>query len=381
MSNPGYYKSNSLKELNKQFNYVSIINSNNRIQLRFNYLGERKYISVGLSYNSPNLALAKVKAAQLDLDLLHKNVDTTWDKYKCIKNLRIVKELPKRSLLEVWEKYSTYKESQITITTLNTTYRTAKNHIIKSNIKSPYEGRAFKNYLCKACSPNAAKKNLSQVTDCIVWAVKNGLVTENTFEGLAQEIKVPKQDDEANIDPYNSDEIEAIFAAFKEDQYYSYYENYFRFCYLTGCRPSEAVGLKQKYVEIPKFVFFKETYTNGNWKQKPKNGKSRKFPMNQQLLELFNDVDLTGSSENLVFPSIRSGSPIKKESLRKAWIKVQEKAGVRYRYPYQLRHTFATKQIEANVPPNHVAKLIGDRLETVIMYYVGRTSAIQVAPM
>lgn len=46
-----------------------------------------------------------------------------------------------------------------------------------------------------------------------------------------------------------------------------------------------------------------------------------------------------------------------------------KRAGVRYRRPYNCRHTFATTAIMAGVNPAWVAKQMGDRLETVMRHY------------
>ncbi|MGK7894922.1 MAG: tyrosine-type recombinase/integrase [Xenococcus sp. (in: cyanobacteria)] len=368
-----------LKSINKQFDRVSILVSNNRLQLRFNYNKKRNYVSLGLKLSKRNLNLAIAKAALLDNDIVNRTVDETKEKYQYKTPLEVVDPKPKLSFVDVWERYEEYKSYSVTKTTLTTTYRAYGNHVRKSGVKSPLDAIAFQNYLVANTSVITTKRVLIQVNACIRWAVSQGLVEVNNFDGLARQIKAPVQDHERNIDPYTKEELDRIFEVLKISRYYSYYYPYFRFCSLTGVRPSEAKGLKLKYLDLPETFLIKEVFTNGSWKECPKNGKSRRFPINDQLLEVFDLVDLDRDPDELVFPSRITDKPLWDHVLIKVWRKVQEQAGVKYRYPYQLRHTFATMQIEANVPPNHVAKLIGDRLETVLRYYVGHTSTIQVA--
>ena len=193
---------------------------------------------------------------------------------------------------------------------------------------------------------------------------------------LAQDIRVKSTGDE-KIDPYSKDEIALIFAVLERDETYSHYYHFFRFCYLTGCRPSEAIGLKWEYVEMGKTILIKETFTNGVWKDCPKNGKARRIPINSQLNELLESVKLT-EYNNLVFPAIVSKGVMKPKVLNKAWRAIQSKANVRYRTQYQLRHTCATNLIEAGVPPNHVSKVLGSLTSTILRYYVGQISTIHI---
>ncbi|MCU0537837.1 MAG: DUF3596 domain-containing protein [Hydrococcus sp. Prado102] len=65
---------------------VKIIVSNDRLQLRWWYKGERKYLSLGLTATPANYKLTDLKARQIELELLTGKVR------------RVFKCLPKRSL-------------------------------------------------------------------------------------------------------------------------------------------------------------------------------------------------------------------------------------------------------------------------------------------
>ncbi|WP_292860819.1 DUF3596 domain-containing protein [Nostoc sp. LPT] len=61
---------------------VSIINSNDRLQLRFRYRGKRYYISTGLADTLNNRKLAQLKASEIEKDILCERLDLTLEKYQ-----------------------------------------------------------------------------------------------------------------------------------------------------------------------------------------------------------------------------------------------------------------------------------------------------------
>lgn len=48
--------------------------------------------------------------------------------------------------------------------------------------------------------------------------------------------------------PFSFEEIGAIVQAFRTDRYYNYYTDYVQFLFGTGCRTSEAIGLRWKHL-------------------------------------------------------------------------------------------------------------------------------------
>ena len=100
---------------------VSIIDSNNRLQLRFRYGGKRYYLSLGLPDTKINRKAAEAKKNQIELDIASGNFDPTLNKYKPQSVLSTAepeitpKVTPK--ILELWEGYINYKSSSLKETT------------------------------------------------------------------------------------------------------------------------------------------------------------------------------------------------------------------------------------------------------------------------
>ncbi|MFM7428055.1 MAG: Arm DNA-binding domain-containing protein [Elainella sp.] len=93
---------------------VQIKSSNNRLQLVFNFVGKRQYLSTGFADTPANRKLAEMKARQIELDILSGNFDSTLAKYKPQSALDAVAPItpvvtPKPTLEELWKSYTDFK--------------------------------------------------------------------------------------------------------------------------------------------------------------------------------------------------------------------------------------------------------------------------------
>ncbi len=77
-----------------------VLNSHNRLQLRFRFGGKRHYISLGLADSLVNRRFAELKAAEIEQDILKEKFDTTLEKYKS------ASEREKNNLLKACCKWS-----------------------------------------------------------------------------------------------------------------------------------------------------------------------------------------------------------------------------------------------------------------------------------
>lgn len=60
------------------------------------------------------------------------------------------------------------------------------------------------------------------------------------------------------------------------------------------------------------------------------------------------------------------------QQIRDLWVRILKLAGVRYRYPYQTRHTYASMMLSAGEHPMWVAKQMGHADWTMIAKVYGR---------
>lgn len=334
-----------------------------------------------------NRGAAQLKAALIEEDIYQERFDQTLAKYKPPRALSLVDDSPPSSpqvsLTQLWESYSTYKKPQVSQSTFAKDFKKTANHIKGLPTDDLSNAVAIRDYIVDNLSPNAAKRLLVQLNACCNWAISSRLIEFNSFKGMARDIKLGKVND-ADINPFTASEKEAIIKAFEQHKNYNYYTAFVKFLFATGCRPSEAVALQWGDIDLNKnFLTFQRSYTISEdglkMKQGLKTQKKRKFPFNEghSLKLLLESIKPENPQpEKLVFPS-PTGKVIDFHNFNvRAWNKILEGLpDIKYRKPYQTRHTFITLAInEATV--STVARLVGNSPEMIFRHYVGNTTDI-----
>lgn len=115
----------------------------------------------------------------------------------------------------------------------------------------------------------------------------------------------------------------------------------------TGMRRGEILGLKWEQVDMGQRVI---TILN------PKEGKTRKIPINDTLWETLEQLKKKATTE-FVFVCVRTGKPAQKFTT--AWLNALRRSGIpRCRF-HDLRHTFATYLVATGVDIITVQQLLG----------------------
>ena len=114
----------------------------------------------------------------------------------------------------------------------------------------------------------------------------------------------------------------------------------------TGMRISEILSLRWGNVNFPRRFLFIE---------RSKNGRSRKVPMNSDVLRTL--AGLRRNGEEFVFAKERSSGPLR--SVRTAFLNALEKAKLSNVRFHDLRHTFATNLVMNGVDLVTVKEILG----------------------
>lgn len=366
---------------------VSILSSNGRLQLRFSFGGKRHYLSTGLPDTVANRKLAELKASEIEKDILFERFDPTLEKYKPTSSLSTVTPVtpiqkPKPQLDELWEKYSEFKKPQVSPSTYAKDFAKHRSHISKFPSKSLEDASLIRDHLLATLSPDAAKRCLTQLKACCTWATEEGLIDTNPF--ILMKIKAPKglgEDDDVN--PFTKEERDRIIAAFSSDRYYSYYTNYVRFLFFTGCRPSEAVALKWKSIE-GNVIKFKESVVVSEdglvLKEGLKTQRKRDFPISPAVQAILEDAKPeTVDLEDFIFKSPKGKFIDHHNFSNRAWKSVLKKCEIPYRKSYQTRHTFISLCVEANVNSTAIGRWTGTSVKMIDNHY-GATNFTNLRP-
>jgi len=196
------------------------------------------------------------------------------------------------------------------------------------------------------------------------------------------------------IEPFTAVERDLIIAAFKTNRFchpftsknhlHSNYAAYVQFLFYTGCRPSEAIGLQWKNIDLDKrIVLFKEAVVQSPGGRIRKEGLKtqsfRRFKINGQLHQILEDtIPLNFNTNSLVFPAPEGGFIVQDNFRKRVWRKVLEGLGLQYRVPYQTRHTFITLCLDKGIDAKDIAQWVGNSPEIIYKHYAGSRHNLQV---
>lgn len=363
------------------------------------YEGKQKYLTLGLDDSPGNWKIAEAKVKQIESDIAYERFDRTLNKYRPEHARLVVPTTVTPEILnlsQLWEKYMTYKTPTSSAKTILDSYIPIGKHFTNAP-QSLDEALEIKNYLLEVTTEQMARRCLMHLSAACKWAIANKLLSTNPFDGMYLELAKPKYKlvDQAN--PFTYQERDRIIEAFethnvgKKGISYSYYTNFVKFLFYTGCRPSEAVGLRWKHIndDCSRIAFIEAIVRAGGKplsRETTKTKKNRNFPCTNTLQTLLLSIKPENPQpEALVFPN-REGNPINYNDFsRRAWkrvtklINLHEKNGM-ITTPYNCRDTFITLQALQGNSSDTIARWVGNTAEVIRKHYIYKLALEHLKP-
>jgi integrase len=160
-------------------------------------------------------------------------------------------------------------------------------------------------------------------------------------------------------DPFTLEEVNLLIdCMLKEDPEYA---NYFEFAFFTGLRTSELLAVRWEDIDWNLAVIRVCRAKVENEVKSTKTASVRDVELNSRALAALGrqkKISLLAGKEIFINPN--TGEAIGKDNIVRApWTRALRKSGIRYRNPYQTRHTFATLNLMAGANPMWVSRQMG----------------------
>jgi integrase len=173
-------------------------------------------------------------------------------------------------------------------------------------------------------------------------------------------------------DPFTRDEVEAIIE-YMTERYPDGVANYVEFKFFSGLRPSETTALRWADVDLERDrVHVHRAIVRGLEKNTTKTSTARHVLLNSRArAALLRQRALTQLAGDFVFLDPRYGKPWTEERAfrRSYWAPTLKALGLRYRRPYNTRHSYATMMLMSGMTPAFCASQLGHSVGMLLSTY------------
>ncbi|NIF51446.1 site-specific integrase [Burkholderia sp. Ax-1724] len=366
---------------------VTII-SDSSYEIAFNYKGKRCRERVKATPSPANTQ----KLEKFRQKLLFAIEDGTFNYAQVFPNSKHAAqfaEMPGEVLTveKYFDDWLTRKKVEVKASTYQGYSGIVNNHVIPKFGKfalSELKRAAIRNWLSKFDEKKehmVTNKRLSNIQSCmrsaLTDAVDDELIESNPLADFTYSRAERPDEDEPDddVDPFSPEEQAAVIAKLRDGE-----NNLFQFFFWTGLRTSEAVALNWSDIDLTHGYVRVRRAMTGEAKgiaEFPKTAAGRRDVkllaparaalLAQKVLTYMADAD----GAVFINPTTRERFTGPKQ-IRKVWKTALKRASVRYRRPYQTRHTYASMMLSAGEHPMWVSKQMGHRDWTMIARVYGR---------
>ncbi|HAT1848302.1 TPA: tyrosine-type recombinase/integrase [Legionella pneumophila] len=208
----------------------------------------------------------------------------------------------------------------------------------------------------------------------IEQALNDEYIKSNPLDKIVISKLLSKQTSKSNfkVDPFDKNEVKAILDATHHEQI----RNLFQFAFFTGLRTSELIALEWEDIDLAHGII---NVVRAVVKKQVKGTKTiagrRQVMLLPPAIEALKaQMKYTNDLGKRVFHNPRTNQPWETDHQirRTAWVHTIKRAGIRYRNPYQTRHTYASMMLSGGENIMWVASQMGHVDTEMVMKTYGK---------
>ncbi len=348
---------------------VAIGTRNGMLRLRWTHEGREYSMALHCQNNPVNLQYARGKVAEIERDIALEVFDRTLAKYRPTK---ATDPIARPSTLELWEQFIEYRRSVNTSEeAISSRYRPIAANLRRfgRDIETEPTALEFVSLLRSRQSPRIANQNLSLLRGFGEWSVKERHWETNPFcsiAGLKVKERIPD-------DIFEVEDIHRLIEAASRDKVLLQYRDFIVFLLSSGCRPSEAIGLRWEHVNFRRNeIHICESLSRsveGGRKRNGTKSHTRFIPMSRAIRTMLEGRANGEDLEGLVFTS-PTGKPINDHNFsQRTWKRLCAKAGIPYRPPYNSRHSVTNHMLDDGATFHQTAYSLGNSARMISDIY------------
>lgn len=227
-------------------------------------------------------------------------------------------------------------------------------------------------------SPGVKRNALVKLSTILRSAATDGLISRNPAESLQLPKKTKKE-----IDPFTLEEANVIITRLYDHPHWpsQIYAAFFEFVFFTGVRLSEGLALRWDAVDLEKKIaHIRRTVALGEVVERTKTGKDRFVLLNERALRALEFAKDYAERRRkgkgrvtespFIFPPSKNAEFVQQTSdLHHQWRPVLKELGIRYRPPYNCRHTYATICLMSGLNPAFISQQLGHSVQMLLSTY------------
>lgn len=197
------------------------------------------------------------------------------------------------------------------------------------------------------------------------YALDEEILTSNPCMGITKRMDFSRKKNKPEIEPLNREEL-TLYLNTCHENYPEFYP-FFLCLARTGLRLGEAIAIQFSDIDFnSKYIWVKRSYRRGRFTA-PKNGKTRKVDMSDQLTDVLKSLMTakkkealrsgSGEIDDLVFT--QDGKIMEQNYVRKIHNRILRKAELRKIRQHDIRHSYASLLLTQGESPVYVKEQLG----------------------